>query len=141
LTPPPAPNRRPDAIVSKPRLNEPFATQQKASAEPVREDAAPPDLVNGREAKVSVRPTIDLEAARGSARRMAGETPALTKGLAGQPYPAPVAEAEKETSLGRTIAKTTRPDCIARFSGAGLFAPFFHAYHLATDKKDTGCRY
>jgi hypothetical protein len=84
---------------------------------------------------------IDLEAARHFARRMAKDTAAAGRSPDDPTQRASPDESEPETALGRSIARTTRPKCTEQFANYGLLAPLAHAFHLATDARDTGCKY
>ena len=80
-------------------------------------------------------PKFDMEAARKTARRMAGERDPSKVGTAvGQIPDKPL---QTETQLARDIAQGKRGDCRSAYSGAGLLAPVL----MLLDKKDSGCKW
>ena len=80
-------------------------------------------------------PKFDMEAARKTARRMAGERDPSKVGTAvGQIPDKPL---QTETQLARDIAQGKRGDCRTAYSGAGLLAPVL----MLLDKKDSGCKW
>jgi hypothetical protein len=79
-------------------------------------------------------PRFDLDAARRTARRVAGEPDPARKGTALERLPPPALQTE--TKLERAIEGAKRRDCKDGIPG-GLLAPLF----LAMDKKDSGCKW
>ena len=80
-------------------------------------------------------PTFDMEAARKTARKMAGERDPSKVGTAvGQIPDKPL---QTETQLARDIAQGKRGDCRTAYAGAGLLAPVL----MLLDKKDSGCKW
>lgn len=80
-------------------------------------------------------PKFDMEAARKTARRMAGERDPSKVGTAvGQIPDKPL---QTETQLARDIAQGKRGDCRTAYAGAGLLAPVL----MLLDKKDSGCKW
>jgi hypothetical protein len=80
-------------------------------------------------------PKFDMEAAKRTARKMAGERDPSKVGTAvGQIPDKPL---QTETQLARDIAQGKRGDCRTAYSGAGLLAPVL----MLLDKKDSGCKW
>jgi hypothetical protein len=80
-------------------------------------------------------PKFDMEAARKTARKMAGERdPAKVGTAVGQIPDKPL---QTETQLARDIAQGKRGDCRTAYAGAGLLAPVL----MLLDKKDSGCKW
>lgn len=80
-------------------------------------------------------PKFDMEAARKTARKMAGERDPSKAGTAvGQIPDKPL---QTETQLARDIAQGKRGDCRTAYAGAGLLAPVL----MLLDKKDSGCKW
>ena len=80
-------------------------------------------------------PKFDMEAARKTARKMAGERDPSRVGTAvGQIPDKPL---QTETQLARDIAQGKRGDCRSAYAGAGLLAPVL----MLLDKKDSGCKW
>ena len=80
-------------------------------------------------------PKFDMDAARRTARKMAGERDPSKVGTAvGQIPDKPL---QTETQLARDIAQGKRGDCRTAYSGAGLLAPVM----MLLDKKDSGCKW
>ncbi|WP_219117770.1 hypothetical protein [Janthinobacterium sp. UMAB-56] len=80
-------------------------------------------------------PKFDMEAARRTARKMAGERDPSKVGTAvGQIPDKPL---QTETQLARDIAQGKRGDCRTAYAGAGLLAPVL----MLLDKKDSGCKW
>ena len=78
---------------------------------------------------------FDMEAARKTARKMAGERDPSKVGTAvGQIPDKPL---QTETQLARDIAQGKRGDCRTAYAGAGLLAPVL----MLLDKKDSGCKW
>ena len=80
-------------------------------------------------------PKFDMDAARKTARKMAGERDPSKVGTAvGQIPDKPL---QTETRLARDIAQGKRGDCRSAYAGAGLLAPVL----MLLDKKDSGCKW
>ena len=80
-------------------------------------------------------PKFDMEAARKTARKVAGERDPSKVGTAvGQIPDKPL---QTETQLARDIAQGKRGDCRSAYAGAGLLAPVL----MLLDKKDSGCKW
>lgn len=80
-------------------------------------------------------PKFDMEAARRTARQVAGERDPSKVGTAvGQIPDKPL---QTETQLARDIAQGKRGDCRTAYAGAGLLAPVL----MLLDKKDSGCKW
>ena len=80
-------------------------------------------------------PKFDMEAARKTARKMAGERAPSKVGTAvGQIPDKPL---QTETQLARDIAQGKRGDCRTAYAGAGLLAPVL----MLLDKKESGCKW
>jgi hypothetical protein len=80
-------------------------------------------------------PKFDMEAAKRTARKMAGERDPSKVGTAvGQIPDKPL---QTETQLARDIAQGKRGDCRTAYAGAGLLAPVL----MLLDKKDSGCKW
>ncbi|WP_332862779.1 hypothetical protein [Janthinobacterium svalbardensis] len=80
-------------------------------------------------------PKFDMEAARKTARKMAGERDPSKVGTAvGQIPDKPL---QTESQLARDIAQGKRGDCRTAYAGAGLLAPVL----MLLDKKDSGCKW
>lgn len=82
----------------------------------------------------SEAPTFDLNAAKLSARQLAGQTRLGREGMANAQFPDP--PLETESKLAKAISKAKRRDCKDGVPG-GLLAPLF----LMMDKKDHGCKW
>lgn len=94
--------------------------------------AASPDTIRQ---ETQETPKFDMEAARKTARKMAGERDPSKVGTAvGQIPDKPL---QTETQLARDIAQGKRGDCRTAYSGAGLLAPVL----MLLDKKDSGCKW
>lgn len=94
--------------------------------------AASPDTFRQETAET---PKFDMEAARRTARKMAGERDPSKVGTAvGQIPDKPL---QTETQLARDIAQGKRGDCRTAYAGAGLLAPVL----MLLDKKDSGCKW
>jgi len=79
-------------------------------------------------------PKFDMNAAKGTARELAGRTKLGIEGTAHAQFPDP--PLETETKAARAISKAKRPNCKDGLPG-GLLAPLF----LMMDKKDHGCKW
>ncbi|QOY94515.1 hypothetical protein IM543_00895 [Massilia sp. UMI-21] len=98
---------------------DPFAVQQ--AAEPMQGSA-------------SDTPAFDMNAARQTARQLAGQTKLGREGTAHAQFPDP--PLETESKFAKAISKAKRRNCKDGIPG-GLLAPLF----LAMDKKDSGCKW
>ena len=117
---PTAPTSSPQAITVVP-----------ASPSPATPAASPDTLRQ----ETQETPKFDMEAARKTARKMAGERDPSKVGTAvGQIPDKPL---QTETQLARDIAQGKRGDCRTDYSGAGLLAPVM----MLLDKKDSGCKW
>ena len=134
------PKREPKPI-SKPKLatvreTPPAATAPASSPQAITvvpaspaTPAASPDTITQE------TPKFDMEAARKTARKMAGERDPSKVGTAvGQIPDKPL---QTESQLARDIAQGKRGDCRTAYSGAGLLAPVL----MLLDKKDSGCKW
>lgn len=79
-------------------------------------------------------PQFSMNAAKQTARQLAGQTKLGREGHANAQFPDP--PLETETQLGKAIGKAKRRDCKDGVPG-GLLAPLL----LALDKKDHGCKW
>ncbi|OYO31465.1 hypothetical protein [Janthinobacterium sp. PC23-8] len=80
-------------------------------------------------------PKFDMEAALGTARKVASERDPAKAGTAvGQIPDQPL---RTQTRLARDIASGKRGDCRTDYAGAGLLAPVL----MLLDKKDSGCKW
>lgn len=145
--PPPAevvkPKREPKPI-SKPKLataretpaaaTAPAASPQAITVVPAS-PATPAASTDTFRQETPETPKFDMEAARRTARKMAGERDPSKVGTAvGQIPDKPL---QTETQLARDIAQGKRGDCRTAYSGAGLLAPVL----MLLDKKDSGCKW
>ncbi|MDN2679276.1 hypothetical protein [Janthinobacterium sp. SUN033] len=145
--PPPAevvkPKREPKPI-SKPKLATvretpaatvtPAASPQAITVVPAS-PATPAASADTFRQETPETPKFDMEAARKTARKMAGERDPSKVGTAvGQIPDKPL---QTETQLARDIAQGKRGDCRTAYSGAGLLAPVL----MLLDKKDSGCKW
>ena len=134
------PEREPKPI-SKPKLataretpaapTAPTSSQQAITVVPASPatPAASPDTLRQE------TPKFDMEAARRTARKMAGERDPSKVGTAvGQIPDKPL---QTESQLARAIAQGKRGDCRTAYAGAGLLAPVL----MLLDKKDSGCKW
>lgn len=97
--------------------------------------AAPATPAAGADAVTPETPKFDMDAARKTARKMAGERAPSKVGTAvGQIPDKPL---QTESQLARDIAQGKRGDCRTAYSGAGLLAPVL----MLLDKKDSGCKW
>ena len=99
---------------------DPFIVQQPESQEP-----AP---------AAEGAPTFDLNAAKQTARALAGQTRLGREGTAVAQFPDP--PLETESKYAKAISKAKRRNCKDGVPG-GLLAPLF----LMMDKKDSGCKW
>jgi hypothetical protein len=134
-----APAHRTEMPEAKPSKHVAPHVAGEMSAAAKTEAAAQTATMEAQVPLASASPTIDLEAVRTSARHMA--VGARDGGDTSMSVAAPRAESETENPVGRIIAGSSRAGCIEQGAAYGLLAPVFHAYHLATDKPGTGCRY
>ena len=127
--------------VSKPKLataretpavaTAPAASPQAITAVP----ASPATPTASTDTFTQEPPKFDMEAARKTARKMAGERDPSKVGTAvGQIPDKPL---QTETQLARDIAQGKRGDCRTAYAGAGLLAPVL----MLLDKKDSGCKW
>lgn len=92
-----------------------------------------PDAAAAPDTAAAPVPKFDMEAARTTARKMAGERdPAKVGTAVGQIPDKPL---ETETQLARRMAQAARPDC--KNAPGGLLAPLL----MLLDKKDSGCKF
>ncbi|APA70871.1 hypothetical protein YQ44_27015 [Janthinobacterium sp. 1_2014MBL_MicDiv] len=97
--------------------------------------ASPAAPATSPDALTQETPKFDMEAARKTARKMAGERDPSKVGTAvGQIPDKPL---RTETQLARDIAQGKRGDCRTDYAGAGLLAPVL----MLLDKKDSGCKW
>lgn len=137
------PKREPKPI-SKPKLASPRETPAAATAPASSPQAitvvpaAPATPAAGADSfrqETPETPKFDMDAARKTARKMAGERDPSKVGTAvGQIPDKPL---QTETQLARDIAQGKRGDCRTAYSGAGLLAPVL----MLLDKKDSGCKW
>jgi hypothetical protein len=131
------PKREPKPI-SKPKLattrETPAATTAPA-ASPQAITVVPAAPAASADNATPETPKFDMEAARKTARKMAGERDPSKVGTAvGQIPDKPL---QTESQLARAIAQGKRGDCRTAYSGAGLLAPVL----MLLDKKDSGCKW
>lgn len=79
-------------------------------------------------------PQFDMNAAKQTARQLAGQTRLGREGMANAQFPDP--PLETESTLAKAIGKAKRRNCKDGVPG-GLLAPLL----LAMDKKDHGCKW
>ncbi|PHV28246.1 hypothetical protein CSQ93_07945 [Janthinobacterium sp. BJB426] len=137
------PKREPKPI-SKPKLatarETPAATTPPASSPQAitvvpASQATPVASADTFRQETPETPKFDMDAARKTARKMAGERDPAKAGTAvGQIPDKPL---QTETQLARDIAQGKRGDCRTAYSGAGLLAPVL----MLLDKKDSGCKW
>lgn len=142
--PPPVPPRveeapQAPAAQGKPARSARKSTAKKVIAVPQSPAQESPDafVVQQPEesgATTDDAPTFDLDAARQTARALAGQTKLGREGTALAQFPDP--PLETETKAARAISKAKRRNCKDGLPG-GLLAPLF----LAMDKKDSGCKW
>ncbi len=108
---------------------------QAASNLPIAPSA--PQGISENEAQLR----IDLEAARASAREFTAGYRTKDDAPVAQLQIKPLYESKAETRLGRNIANTARPDCKNLATNAGLLALVIIPVTIATDKKDSGCKW
>ncbi len=112
----------------KPVIAVPAAPEQDTPADAFSVEPAPPEATPGD------APKFDMNAARGTARELAGRTKLGIEGTAHAQFPDP--PLETETKAARAISRAKRPNCKDGLPG-GLLAPLF----LMMDKKDHGCKW
>lgn len=113
---PPSPRQEPSS--------DPFVVQQAdGQAEAGADTPAPNDT-----------PQFDMNAAKQTARQLAGQTKLGREGMANAQFPDP--PLETESKLAKDIRKAKRRHCKDGLPG-GLLAPLF----LALEKKDHGCKW
>ena len=134
------PKREPKPI-SKPKLatvreTPPAATAPAANPHAITVvPASPATPAANSDTFTQETPKFDMEAARKTARKMAGERDPSKVGTAvGQIPDKPL---QTETQLARDIAQGKRGDCRSAYAGAGLLAPVL----MLLDKKDSGCKW
>ncbi len=135
------PKREPKPI-SKPKLATvretpaPAPTAPASSAQAITVvPASPATPVASPDTFTQETPKFDMEAARTTARKMAGERDPSKVGTAvGQIPDKPL---QTESQLARAIAQGKRGDCRTAYAGAGLLAPVL----MLLDKKDSGCKW
>lgn len=134
------PKREPKPI-SKPKLATARETPAAATAPAASPQAitvvpaSPATPAASADTFTQESPKFDMEAARKTARKMAGERDPSKVGTAvGQIPDKPL---QTETQLARDIAQGKRGDCRTAYSGAGLLAPVL----MLLDKKDSGCKW
>lgn len=127
--------------VSKPKLATARETSAAASAPAASPQAitvvpaSPATPAASADTFTQESPKFDMEAARKTARKMAGERDPSKVGTAvGQIPDKPL---QTETQLARDIAQGKRGDCRTAYAGAGLLAPVL----MLLDKKDSGCKW
>ena len=141
LAPPPAPAR----VEAAPRVRAESATPRSIRKQTpkrviaVPESAQPspdPFLVQQPDVPPALddAPKFDMDAAKQTARQLAGQTRLGREGTALAQFPEPPLETESKAA--RAIKKAKRRDCKDGIPG-GLLAPLF----LAMDKKDHGCKW
>lgn len=113
----------PKPVIAVPASPEQQAPEDAFSVEPATEAPATGDT-----------PKFDMNAAKGTARALAGRTKLGIEGTAHAQFPDP--PLETETKAARAISKAKRPNCKDGLPG-GLLAPLF----LMMDKKDHGCKW
>lgn len=109
------------------------ASPQEAPADPFvvqQPDAPAPAAVPAAEGA----PTFDMNAAKQTARQLAGHTRLGREGTALAQFPEP--PLETESKYAKAISKAKRRNCKDGLPG-GLLAPLF----LMMDKKDSGCKW
>ena len=134
------PKREPKPI-SKPKLATTRETPAAATAPAPGPQAitvvpvSPATLAASPDTLTQETPKFDMEAARKTARKVAGERDPSKVGTAvGQIPDKPL---QTETQLARDIAQGKRGDCRSAYAGAGLLAPVL----MLLDKKDSGCKW
>lgn len=111
---------------------DPEVRQSAEESYPVEAAPEPPAQAAARETPAA--PRFDLDAARKTARLVAGEPDPAKKGTALERLPPPPLQTENK--FERAIKSAKRRDCKDGVPG-GLLAPLF----LAMDKKDSGCKW
>lgn len=119
------PARRVIAVDPEVRQSAEESYPVEAASEPPAQAAAP---------ETPAAPRFDLDAARKTARLVAGEPDPAKKGTALERLPPPPLQTENK--FERAIKSAKRRDCKDGVPG-GLLAPLF----LAMDKKDSGCKW
>lgn len=111
---------------------DPEVRQSAEESYPV--EAAPEPPAQATAPETPAAPRFDLDAARKTARLVAGEPDPAKKGTALERLPPPPLQTENK--FERAIKSAKRRDCKDGVPG-GLLAPLF----LAMDKKDSGCKW
>jgi hypothetical protein len=143
LIPPPppvapsAPKAEPKAITPE-RMARPRRTPPQTIAVSPRPDA-PATAISAPtptpEPAPSAEPQVDIAAARATARGIAKDLPSSDNWAADKLAKARELEETKDEKLGKSIARSARPDC--RNGAGGLLAPLI----WLMDKKDSGCKF
>ena len=143
--PPPPPPPVPPRMQEAPQLQAgPVAQRsarkpapQRVIAVPASAQEAPADpfIVQQPDAPAAeAAPTFDMNAAKQTARQLAGQTRLGREGTALAQFPDP--PLETESKYAKAISKAKRRNCKDGLPG-GLLAPLF----LMMDKKDSGCKW
>jgi hypothetical protein len=114
----------PQSVIAVPALPEQEAAPDAFTVEQAAEPAPTPGEA----------PKFDMNAAKHTARELAGRTKLGIEGTALAQFPDP--PLETETKAARAISRTKRANCKDGIPG-GLLAPLF----LMMDKKDHGCKW
>ncbi|UVW28714.1 hypothetical protein [Massilia sp. H6] len=140
----PAPALPPPVQAAPPKQAGALARRSARQAAPARVLALPappqqapadPFMVQQSEAAPAEgERTFDLDAAKQTARQLAGQTRLGREGTALAQFPDP--PLETESKYAKAISKAKRPNCKDGLPG-GLLAPLF----LMMDKKDSGCKW
>lgn len=135
------PRPRVAATNRAPRLPSAQAGEPLALA-PTQAPTAAPAVSPERKADAAAQqPRLDMDAARKTARKFAGERAGKNDPAVAQLQDKPINEPRTETRLARAIDGATRPDCKTLASNAGLFALIIVPHAILTDKKDSGCKW
>lgn len=102
---------------------------------------APTALPERKADAVAQAPRLDMDAARKTARKFAGERAGKNDPAVAQLQDKPINAPQTETRLGRAIDGATRMDCKTLASNTGLFALIIVPAVVLTDKKDSGCKW
>ena len=130
----PKPVSKPQAAAARETPAAPTASPQAITVAPAA-PATPAASADTLRQENPETPKFDMEAARNTARKMAGERDPSKVGTAvGQIPDKPL---QTESQLARAIAQGKRGDCRSAYAGAGLLAPLL----MLMDKKDSGCKW
>lgn len=143
--PPPPPPTMPPRVQAAPQPGAGAVAQrsarkpapQRVIAVPASPQEAPADpfMVQQPEAaSAEGERKFDLDAAKQTARALAGQTRLGREGTAVAQFPDP--PLETESKYAKAISKAKRPNCKDGLPG-GLLAPLY----LMMDKKDSGCKW